>query len=498
MPSTPGRTLPSNDAFDLVVVGGGATGLAAARAGVAAGRRTRRVALVEADNLGGDCTHHGCVPSKTVLEIARRVHGARSGHGRGFSAAVEVDLAGVHARVRQVIEEIEQDESPAVLERQGITVVPGWARFTGPHQLEVAGGSGPRRLQADHVVLATGAGPVVPAIDGLADTPFVTNRTVFDLQAMPEHLLVLGGGPVGVELAQAYRRLGARVSLVSSASQLLPRDEPAAAAVLAEVLRREGVNVRLGCYVTRVSHAGTSISLHLADGSALTGSTLLVAAGREPATSGLGLDAAGVAVDPSSGRISTSATLQTSAAHIWAAGDCTAALHLTHLGDEQGRHAANNAFARRPKPFHDRVVPWVTFTEPEVARVGLTESEAHTRYGAAAKVAQVPMSITDRARCAGETDGFVRLIAAPRVARVGSPYLLEVVGMTVVAPSGGELIEAGALAMRSRMLAGRLAQTITAYPTYSIAVRVAAALLFGAGGHHARPARPGLINPVPR
>lgn len=478
--------------FDLVVVGGGASGLAAARAGVQAGGRQRRVAIIEAERLGGDCTHHGCVPSKTVLEVARRVHAARSGHGRGFSARVEVDLAAVHTRVREVIAEIEQDESPAVLERQGITVVAGWARFTGPHLLEVTVAGQVRRLLAERVVLATGAGPVVPPVDGLAAAPYLTNRTIFGLDELPEHLLVLGGGPVGCELAQAYRRLGARVTVIDSAAQLLTRDEPTAAAVLADVLRREGVDVRTGRQVLRVDHrsgAPGSIALHLDDGSDVTGSALLVAAGRRPATDGMGLETAGVAVDPSTRRIRIDRTLRTKQPHIWAAGDCAATLQLTHLGDEQGRHAAGNAFARRPKRFNDRVEPWVTFTEPEVARVGLTESQAYARYGTAAKVAHVPMAATDRARCSGETDGFVRLVVAPRVRWVGSPYLLEVVGMTVVAPAAGEMLAAGTLAMRTRMPAGRLAQTIATYPTYSIAVRVAAAQLFGAGGQQARAAR---------
>ncbi len=498
----------ATEMFDLIVIGGGATGLAAARA--AAGRPAKRgagprVALVEAERLGGDCTHHGCVPSKTLLEVARRVHAARSGAGRGFTATVDVDLAAVHERVRTVISEIEQDESPQVLERQGITVVPGRARFTAPHLLEVDDRHRQRRLRAERVVLATGAGPRIPAIDGLGDVPYLTNRTVFGLDTLPEHLLVLGGGPMGCELAQAYRRLGARVTLVSSGPQLLERDEPTAAAALTQVLRDEGVDVRTGRQVLRVSPvpgpgdaAGVRLHLHADedDGETIDGSVLLLATGRRPATAGLGLEAAGVVVEPGTGRVAVDATLRTTRPHIWAAGDCAATLALTHLGDEQGRLAAGNAFARRPKPFDGRVVPWVTFTDPEVARVGLTESEAHARYGAAAKVAHVPMAVTDRARCAGETAGFVRLITAPRVRGVRSPYLLQVVGMTVVAPSGGEVMAAGALAMRSRMLAGRLAQTITAYPTYSIAVRMAAALLFGAGGHRARDARPPEVRPT--
>jgi len=478
-----------------------ATGLGAARS---AARARRRVALVEVDRPGGDCTHHGCVPSKTLLETARRVHGARTAGPRGVRAEVEVDLPAVLAHVRTVVAEVERDESPRLLARQGIDLVPGWGRFLDPRVLEVSGPSGERRLlRGERYVLALGSRAAVPPVPGLAALDPLTNRTVFGLDGPPDHLLVLGGGPIGVELAQAFRRLGTPVTLVEAGPRLLPREEPEASRVVRRVLEREGVAVRTGTTATGAERRGPrEVRLSLADGGELAGSHLLVAAGRDPATDGCGLDAAGVVRDDR-GRVVTDPTLRTSQRHVYAAGDCTSALQFTHVGDEQGRLAAANAFARPLRPgllggtsrFDDRVVPWVTFTEPEVGRVGLSESEAFARWGERARVAYLAGSTSDRARAAGETEGFVKLVAAPAVAagggRLDHPALLRLVGMTAVAPTGGELVAEGALSMRSHGLVARIAQTVHAYPTWSMATRVAATQFFGTfGGRTARPARP--------
>jgi pyruvate/2-oxoglutarate dehydrogenase complex dihydrolipoamide dehydrogenase (E3) component len=464
---------------DLVVLGAGATGLGAAREGRRLGRS---VALVEAERPGGDCTHYGCVPSKALLETARRVQAARSGPRYGFRADVEVDFPAVMDRVHAVIADIEQDESPELLAAQGIDLVRGWATFTSPTTLEVDG----RVLRSRRFVVATGSRAAVPPVEGLRDVPYLDNRTVFALRALPGHLLVLGGGPIGVELAQAFRRLGSQVTVVEGAPTLLSREEPEARAALTAVLEREGVAVRTGAQVVRVS-AGPV--LHLADGSSLAGTHLLVAVGRTPSTDGFGLERTGARVDDA-GRVVTDAHLR-AAGTVWAAGDCTSPLQFTHVGFEQGRVAARNAFGSRVPgsrtPWDDRVVPWVTFTEPEVAHVGMTEAEAYAAYGEDVLVSYVPDTHADRARTAGETDGFVKLLARTHL---GRPELSKVVGMTVVGPMAGEQVAEGALAMRSGMLAFRLAQVVKAYPTYALSTRVAAARLFREqDGERARPAR---------
>lgn len=461
--------------YELVVLGAGATGLAAARTARKAGRS---VALVEADRPGGDCTHYGCVPSKALLETARRVQAARSGPQYGFSAEPMVDFPKVMDRVHRVIADIERDESPELLARQGIDLLQGWGVVTGPHSLEVDG----RAVTFDRLVVASGSRALVPPVEGLADVPYLDNKTVFSLTALPEHLLVLGGGPIGVELAQAFRRLGAQVTVVEGAPTILGREEPEAQQALTTVLEREGVQLRTGATVTRVS---TGPVLHLSDGTSVSGSHLLVAVGRRAATDGIGLESAGVRLEK--GLVVTDDKLR-AARTVWAAGDCTSRLQFTHVGDEQGRLAAKNAFARGPfagTAWDDEVVPWVTFTEPEVAHVGLTEEQAVAKHGDRARVSFVSDARGDRARTAGETDGFVKLIAVP--APVGGMLLGKLVGMTVVGPMAGEQIAEGALAMRVGAIVGRLGQTIHAYPTWSLSTRVAAARFFGA--HGGTPAR---------
>jgi pyruvate/2-oxoglutarate dehydrogenase complex dihydrolipoamide dehydrogenase (E3) component len=477
---------------DLVVLGAGATGLAAARAARTAGAR---VSLVEAARPGGDCTHYGCVPSKALLETARRVEAARSGPRYGFSATVDVDFPAVMQRVAAVIGEIEQDESPAQLATEGIELVQGWGRFTGPRTLEVGPPEGDERadlptrtLTCDRFVVATGSTASVPPIDGLDEVPSLDNRSVFDLRELPEHLLVLGGGPIGVELAQAFRRLGARVTVLEGAPSILPRDEPEAREAMTRVLQREGVDLRTGTTVARVSPGPV---VHLDDGSEVAGSHLLIAVGRTPVTTGFGLETTGARTDDR-GRIRTDDRLR-AAKTVWAAGDCSATLQFTHVGDEQGRLAARNALAG-PRfwlrsRWSDRVVPWVTFTEPEVAHVGLTEAEALAEHGDGVRVSLVRDRDGDRARTAGETDGFVKLIAVPGL--VGGMTFGKLVGMTVVGPMAGEQLAEGALSMRAGTLVGRLAQTVHAYPTWSLSTRIAAARFFSAfGGEPARPARP--------
>ena len=456
--------------YDLVVLGAGATGLGAARAGRRAGRR---VALVEADRPGGDCTHHGCVPSKSLLESARRVQAARSGPDYGFSAEVVVDFPAVMERVARIVAEVEQDESPELLAEEGIDLLRGWGVVTGPTSLEVDG----RRTTFERLVVATGSRAAVPPVDGLADLPHLDNRTVFALREQPEHLVVLGGGPIGIELAQAFRRLGSQVTVVEQAPTVLAREEPEAAAAVVEVLEREGVRFRTGVQVVRASPGPV---LHLADGSTVAGSHLLVAAGRTPSTDGVGLEAAGVRLER--GRVVTDEHLQ-AADTVWAAGDCTSRLQFTHVGDEQGRMAAANAFARGGPggraSWDDSGIPWVTFTEPEIGHVGLTEAQAVAVHGDRVRVSVVENSTSDRARAAGQTDGMVKLVAVP--GRVGGMALGKLVGMTAVGPMAGELIAEGALSMRAGTVVGRLAQTVHAYPTWSLSTRIAAAQLFGRG-----------------
>lgn len=446
---------------DLLVIGGGAGGLSAART---AKRLGRRVTLISDSPLGGDCTFTGCVPSKTLIESAAQ--------GLPYDAAI--------ARVHDTVERIAATESANVLRGEGIDVVEGHAAFTGARRLDVGG----KLLSARHIVIATGSAPFVPRIDGIGSVSYRTSDTIWQERELPGSLLVLGGGAIGCELAQVFRRFGADVTIVEGAPRLLPREEPEASDVVADVFARTGIDVRLGRRVSS-KPGNTGVTATLDDGTVVTAEHLLVAVGRTPVTAGLQLDRAGVHVDER-GNVVTDERLRTTAPGVYAAGDVTGRLPFTHAADEMGRLAAVNAVRHLRLRFHAESVPWVTFTSPEVARVGLSEAVAAPRN---ARVAFLPLTAVDRAIAADETVGFVKLIAGPKTLtrHAGGGRLL---GATVVAPRGGEMMAELALAVRTGMFTGRLAQTVHAYPTWSTAVRAAAAQFFVEyDGRRARPAR---------
>jgi len=450
--------------LDLVVIGGGAAGIGAARTAV---HRGASVSLVESGPIGGDCTFTGCIPSKAVLEAAFA--------GRGFDQAMEA--------ARQAIETVAQTESATVLRAEGIEVIEGRARFVDRRTLDVDG----TRVRGKAIVVATGAGPAVPSIEGLESVDFLTNENLFELTTLPTSLAVLGGGPIGVEMAEAFSRLGSRVTIIEGTSQLLPREEPLAAHVLTGVFAGLGITMLTGSPVEKVErlHPGRGVRLWLSDGNTVEADSLLVAVGRRPATDGLSLPEAGVRVD-SRGFVRVDARLRTTAKGVFAAGDVAESLQFTHVAYQTGRIAAANALTRIPlRRFETGNLPWVTFTHPEVARVGLTEADAVERGG---RVAYLPMSEVDRAITAGRTEGFVKLIAGPR------PLLRNaaggrILGATIVAPRAGEMLSELVLAMTTRMFPARVALTTHAYPTWSMAVQQAMAQLFGEiGGRRSRPA----------
>ncbi|MGQ0618261.1 MAG: dihydrolipoyl dehydrogenase family protein [Acidimicrobiia bacterium] len=448
---------------DLVVIGGGAGGLAAARAGA---RRGVRILLVQRGPLGGDCTFTGCVPSKALIEAARR----REPFDRAISAS------------REAVDVIAATETDEVLQREGVEVLHGWATFREPGVLDVDGAV----IRAPKVVIGTGARPTVPPIGGLGEIDYLTSETVWELDALPESLAVLGGGAIGCELAQAFARLGSTVTVLEGDRRILPREDPEASAVITEALRADGVAVRTGQPVERIEALDPkgAVRLHLGDGSTVEADRLLVAVGRAGAVDGLGLDEAGVKTE--GGFVTTDDTLATTARGVWAVGDVTGRLQFTHAADEMGRIAVANALGRSSRVrFRADAVPWVTFTDPEVAHVGSLETDVVDR---GARVAYLPMSEVDRAITARETLGFVKLIAGPRrlLRNAGGGRVL---GTTIVASRAGEMIHEPALAMRAGMFAGRLAQTVHAYPTWSVAIRQAAAQLFETGGRRVRSAR---------
>ncbi len=431
---------------DLAIIGGGTTGLTAAQVALNLGVR---VALVEQARTGGDCTWTGCVPSKALIAAARQAHQARTAARFGVHThGVEVEFPAVMDFVHQTIHEIYAEETPDVLRAQGIEVYEATARFTDPHTLLLDERDS---LHARHVLIATGARALVPP--SLREVPVLTNHTLFDLRDLPEHLLIVGGGPIGTEMAQAFRRLGARVTLLERETTLLPRDDPEAAAAIMQVLRDEGVDLRTGVIAVGATGTRGDITLHLNDGSVVQGSHLLVAAGRTPNLEALNLDAAGVQTQ--GGRLLLDDRLRTTQKHIYAAGDVTGGPQFTHVAGWQAAQVVRNMFLPLSARATLAVVPWATFTDPEVAQVGLTEAQARARY-ADAQVTRLPMTRADRAMTEGQSHGFMKIVHR------ASGKLL---GATIVGHNAGEMLNPWVRVAQKGGRVWDVALAMNVYPT---------------------------------
>ncbi len=434
---------------DLIVIGGGAGGLVAASV---AGQLGLKVTLIEkTDRLGGDCLHHGCVPSKALLHVARVAHTLRRADRAGLTAVEpEVSLAKVNACVRSAMETIQEHDDPDRFRNYGCEVIFGAARFLDPHTVEVEG----RRLSGRRFVIATGSGPVVPPIPGLAEAGHVTHREIFSLPELPPRLLVLGGGPVGVEMGQAFARLGSRVTLLQRNRHLLPREDPELSEALRVCLEAEGLEVHTGVDVERVGRDGAGITVEAADGRYWEGDQLLVATGRRPQVEGLDLDAAGVEHGPRG--IVVDRRQRTSRKHIYACGDVCGPHAFTHMAEYQAGIVIANALFRIPRRADYRIVPRVIYTDPELASVGMSEAEARERHGDV-RILRFPFAQVDRSIVEGETAGQIKLVV-----RRG-----RLLGAALLGAQAGELLHELVLAMRVGARIGDIAAAIHAYPTRS-------------------------------
>jgi pyruvate/2-oxoglutarate dehydrogenase complex dihydrolipoamide dehydrogenase (E3) component len=438
--------------YDLVVLGGGTGGLVSSMIAAGVGAR---VALVERARTGGDCLWTGCVPSKSLIAAAGLAHRMRHADDLGLPPIEpQIDFARVMGHVRAAIRAIEPQDSPERLRAAGVEVIEAEGRFVGRGRIEAGG----RQLSYRAAIIATGSEPRLPPIAGLGEAEPLTTDTVWQRGELPARLVVLGGGPVGCELAQAFVRLGARVTLVEMADRLLLREEPRASELVASRLRGEGVDVRLGARASAVRQGGDGAGWELAiDGptqESVAFDRILLAAGRAPRTQQLGLETVGVQTD-SERAVVVDSHLRTTAPSIFAAGDVTGLLPFTHVAAHHARVATPNAL------FHARArvestIPWVTFTDPEVARVGLIEQQARERWGDRVSVTEFDYADLDRAITAGEAYGFAKLIAGPR---------RRLVGATIAAPAGGEAIaELTAWISRGEKL-DVVSRTVHAYPT---------------------------------
>jgi len=441
---------------DLCIIGAGSAGLSVAAGAARLGART---VLFESDRMGGDCLNTGCVPSKSLLASAKLAAAIRAAPRYGLEVPPPtVDFATVMRRVHEVIASIAPHDSVERFERLGVRVVRAEARFTGPRDLEGGG----LAVRARRFVIATGSAPAVPPIPGLAGVPYFTNETIFENATLPPHLLVIGGGPVGLELAQAHRRLGPEVTIVE-AQRILARDDTELSDRLRQILIEEGVRLHEGASVRRVARAGEGVELLLEDGTRLVGTHLLLAVGRRPRVDGLGLEAAEVAFTPHGVRVD--ARLRTTNPRIYAIGDIAGGPQFTHVAAYQAGIVIRNALFRLPAKVDYRALPWVTYTAPELAHVGLTEADARARHGNRLRVLRAPYAENDRARAEGETEGMVKVV----LHRDGT-----VLGASILGAQAGELIHAWVLAISRRLGLRAIAGIIAPYPTLG-EVSVAAA-----------------------
>jgi pyruvate/2-oxoglutarate dehydrogenase complex dihydrolipoamide dehydrogenase (E3) component len=449
--------------YNVVVIGGGTAGLVTAAGTAGLGGR---VALVERGLMGGDCLNTGCVPSKALLSSARLIEQIRQGEKWGLlPQRPHFQFASILARMRERRERIAPHDSQERFESLGVDVFRAPAKFLSPCEVRV----GDVTLRAKNFVIATGSRPAIPAVDGLDRVPHYTNETVFELGDSPGRLVILGGGPIGCELGQALGRLGVEVTILQLGPRLLMREDPDASELLLRRLEAEGVNVVTGANA-RVAARSERIVRLWADVEGegtrrpIDCDAILIAAGRVPNTEDLGLEAAGVAVTKDG--VTVNKYLQTSQKHIYAAGDVAGPLHFTHVADSHARTIVRNIlFPSWRVPREDAVIPWCTYTSPEVARVGLNETEAAAK-GIACDVWKQPLEDVDRAVVESEEEGFAKVLTAK-----GSDRIL---GATIVGERAGDLVHEFVLAMKAKVGLKQIAGTIHAYPTYAeIARKVA-------------------------
>jgi pyruvate/2-oxoglutarate dehydrogenase complex dihydrolipoamide dehydrogenase (E3) component len=436
---------------DIAVIGAGSGGLSVAAGAAQLGAST---VLIEKHLMGGDCLNTGCVPSKALLASAKAARRWQSETALGVSyAPPSVDFAAVHRHVHEVIAAIAPNDSVERFESLGVKVIRGTARFVGARELQV----GETRIRARRIVVATGSKAAVPPIPGIESVPYFTNETVFANTDRPDHLIVIGGGPIGIEMAQAHRGLGSQVTVLE-ASRIMPKDDPELVAVVRERLIADGIALREGIQIARLEkeQGGVAAILRSPDGTEerVSGSHLLIAAGRRPNTAGLDLEKAGVAFGPKG--IQVDARLRTTNRHVFAIGDVAGGPQFTHVAGYHAGIVIRNALFRQPAKVDYRALPWVTYTDPELAHVGLTEADARKAHGDDISVLRWPYHDNDRAQTERETHGLVKAITT----RSG-----KILGASIVGAHAGELIQVWVLAIGQGLNIKALASMIAPYPT---------------------------------
>jgi len=453
--------------YDLTIIGGGSGGLTAARLAASLGAN---VLLIDKERLGGDCLYTGCVPSKSLIHVARVVHQAKNAAKLGLMPAnFEVDLAQVNNHIQAVIKRVEESEK---VYTEGVAVKFGEVSFKFATELTLNG----ETFTSRNTLISTGSRPLIPRVEGLEETGYLTNDDVFNLLSLPSSLLIVGGGPIGVELGQAFRRLGTDVTIIEGLDRILPKEDAEVSTALTEILRSEGINVVTNALFINAERVGNKKVVTAKQGEkylAIEADEILLTIGRQPNVEGLNLEAAKI-IQSNQG-IQVNEHLQTSAPNIFAIGDVIGGYLFTHMAAYQAGIAIRNALVPVSKKKVDyRVVPWCIFTDPELARVGLTEEEAENHHKQT-RIVKFPVADIDRAQAESETRGFIKLVLAGKK--------VEIVGAHLVCAHAGELLGELALAMRHHLTINDILDTIHAYPTMSTGIQQTAfeAYLHGAG-----------------
>ncbi|MGC6516513.1 MAG: dihydrolipoyl dehydrogenase family protein [Candidatus Puniceispirillaceae bacterium] len=433
---------------DICIIGAGSGGLSVAAGAAQMGAKT---VLFEKGAMGGDCLNTGCVPSKALLAAGKLAHYGKGHDEMGISGKTSVDFAKVKAHVQDVIAGIAPHDSVERFTSLGVTVISEEASFASDKEVVSAS----YRVRARYFVIATGSSAFVPPIDGLSDVPFWTNETIFTATDQPTHLAIIGGGPIGMEMAQAHQRLGSKVTVLQG-DRIMNRDDISLTTKLRDKLTSEGITIIEHCTVSSVSEKSGKITLKLADGQKITASHLLVATGRKPNVSGLKLDSAGIATNKRG--IITDTRLRSSKKHIFAIGDVAGRHQFTHMAGYHAGIIIRNMLFKLPARISDKAVPWVTYTDPELAHVGLGEEEAIDQFGKHnITVLEWSLAENDRARAERRTEGLIKVVTTKKG---------HIVGASILAPAAGEMIAAWSLAISSGLKIGAMAGFIAPYPTY--------------------------------
>lgn len=452
--------------FDSIVIGGGAAGLTAS--GIAANLGSKTM-MIEAHRLGGDCTWSGCVPSKTLLKAGKIAHQIRNAGTFGLiDSPPEINFSKVIEHVHTIRDEVYMEaDDPEIYEDMGIEVVFGTARFKEPHTVEITSESGEKRIVTSrYFFIATGARASIPPVSGLEDVEYLTNESLFEIDELPEELLILGGGPIGTEMSQAFSNLGSKVTIIDMADRILLNDDAELVEILMAELAEQGISFELNASVKEVRKTGETIEVVIGQGGTektLSGTDLLVATGRKANTDSLDLEAAGVFTY--SKGIKVNDACQTNVSHIYAMGDVTGRYQFTHMSDHMAKIAVTGALLKIPSRIDRKNVPWVTYTSPELAHVGKTEAELE-KAGTGFEIYRLPYSKIDRALMENKTTGMIKVYANKLTGKI--------YGASVLGAHAGELISEYALAMKNGISLRGIADTIHPYPSWGLGARRAA------------------------